>query len=58
MKMREQISKELRLKRDKQIIADYMKKDEDGKFVLKVKQIAEKYKVSVPLVYKILEKQD
>ena len=58
MKRREEIAEETRKGRDKLVLADYMKRDKDGRFIMSVKEIASKYKISVPLVYKILEKHD
>lgn len=58
MKRREQISQETRVERDKKILKDYQDIGENGKFTMSIKQLAEKYSISVPLVYKILAKHD
>jgi len=55
---RANITESIRRERNKKIIADYEKLDSDNNFSFSVKDIALKYKVSVPLIYKILEKND
>jgi len=55
---RAKITESIRRERNKKIIADYEKLKADGKFSMTIKDIAKKYAVSIPLIYKILEKND
>ncbi len=55
---RAKITENIRRERNKKIIADYEKLNANGKFTMSVKDIAEKYEVSIPLIYKILERND
>lgn len=55
---RAKITESIRRERNKKIIADYEKLNAGGKFTMSVKEIAIKYAVSIPLIYKILEKND
>jgi Mor family transcriptional regulator len=55
---RNRITEHVRRERNIQIIADYERLDSNGKFVLSIKALAEKYGVSVPMIYKILAERD
>jgi len=51
--------KSLREIRDKKILSDYVKVDKKtGNYVYTIKTLADKYKVSIPLIYKIIDKKD
>lgn len=55
---RNRITEHVRRERNIKIIADYERLDSNGKFVYSIKLLAEKYGVSVPMIYKILAERD
>ncbi len=55
MKTRSEILEEERKLHDQKIIKDYFKRDNGG-FLYTVRELAVKHKISVPQIYKVLER--
>lgn len=58
MKTRQQIESEELREKDKTILNDYYKRNKDGSWMFTVPEVAEKHGISVPLIYKIMQRND
>lgn len=56
MKSRKELLVEERKIRDKAILDDYFKRSKNGGFIYSVRELAIRHKISLPQVYKVLER--